>query len=143
MNRPESLKKLKNLKSLKSLKALKKQEISAELKSLSRGLLKTKGKLKPVPEKKLYVCDFCGGKFLNTRIESCGRLRADQVFDKDSGESLGGDYLVRPASPAEALAYRAAHHSGHAQKPTGSLPVLPGNGVVMVIITGQDGPSEL
>ncbi len=76
-------------------------------------LKKKSGRLRPVkerePAKKLYVCDRCGEKFLNTRIDSCpfcGRLYADKICDRDSGESRGGERIVRLATAKESMEYR-------------------------------------
>ncbi|MCR5088814.1 MAG: hypothetical protein K6C08_04780 [Oscillospiraceae bacterium] len=89
---------------------------------------------KTEPEKKLYVCGRCGEKFLNTRIDSCpfcGRLYADKICDRDSGECAGGERIIRLATAKEIMAYRIRRNTREKKKE-----------VLMVVVKKEDDITE-
>lgn len=68
----------------------------------------------------LYACGFCGELFEATMIpqgcSQCGRLFADSVYDLDTGETAGGEILIRPATEYESSAYYKLRDQGEKRR---------------------------
>ena len=68
----------------------------------------------------LYTCGFCGELFETTMIPQgcpqCGRLFADSVYDMETGEMIGGEILIRPATEEESAAYYKLRQQGEKRR---------------------------
>ena len=68
----------------------------------------------------LYACEWCGELFETSDLPECcpqcGRIYGDFVYDRDSGEKYGGEFLIRPATERESRIFYQLRDQGEQRR---------------------------